>query len=317
MREFRGKSYIALPLDYVVVDIETTGLDSRFCDIIEVAAIKYVNGMETNRFASLIQPPPVWGLDDNQYFVDDFITQLTGITNEMLSTAPVAADVIPQFLQFIGDSPLIGHNVHFDVNFLYDNALPLGLILKNDFINTVRIAKKVLPNLPHHRLSDISAALNLPPYRAHRAVADCETTNACYLAMRSRILETQTEDIFIDSFKKRSKYNPNKVVLKASDIAPTVEDFDDTHPLYGRTVVFTGALSRMPRRAAMQLVANLGGQLGDNVTKRTNYLVVGSEDFVSSVKNGKTNKMQTAEKYRLKGQDIIVLSEDAFFDMIE
>lgn len=318
MREFKGKSIIALPSDYVVIDTETTGLDYAYCSLIEVSALKFAGGECVDRFASLIQPPiryfPHW-IDDTHYeyipgYVDSFITGLTGITNDMLATAPSAQEVIPKFLSFIGDCVLIAHNAHFDINFLYDAAIDIsGNPIRNDFVDTLRIARKVFPELAHHRLSDVAVACHVNAVEAHRSEADCETTAACYEYMRAEILAAKSEEDFINSFD----YNYSKIL---SSVTATVDNFDPNNPLYNKVVVFTGALSSMTRKEAFQLVANLGGIPSDNLNAKTNFLVIGNSEFAQSVKEGKTNKMKKAEKMIQKGLEISIISESAFFDAI-
>lgn len=296
-REHKGKSTICLPLDYSIVDVETTGLDFNYCEIIEVAALKVRNGEVVERFSSLVRP---------EYEVDDFIAELTGITNEMLESAPTFSEISKDFYNFLSDDVLIGYNVNFDVNFLYDAFLKNGLVFSNDFIDLLRIARKTLPDLKHHTLSDMVRHYKILREDEHRALPDCIMTQKCYECLKATILEEYTEETFILRFKKTSQKNV---------IAQTT-DFDETNPIYGKTVVFTGALSCMQRRDAMQIVANLGGINGDNVTKKTNFLVIGSEEFASSVKDGKTTKMKKAEGYILKGCELSIISESAFFDMI-
>ncbi len=313
-REFKGKSIIALPSDYVVIDTETTGFDYAYCNLIEVCAVRYKEGCPTATFTSLIQPPAyeVFDDDDSSYmeYVDNYITNLTGITNDMLATAPLEADVIPSLLDFIGDSILIGHNANFDINFIYDGAERCNRHLTNDFIDTLRLARKVFPELKHHRLCDVAKACNVTPDGEHRAECDCHTTAKCYETIREKVLSESSEEEFKSLFIHRS----SKEALEG--ITATVDSIDDTNPIFNKVVVFTGALSSMERKDAFQLVVNLGGIPKDSITKKTNFLVVGSQDFASSVKNGKTNKMKKAEEYRQSGLEITTISEDAFFDMI-
>lgn len=318
MRDFKGKSIIALPSDYVVIDTETTGLDYDYCNLIEVSALKFKDGKCVDNFTSLIQPPMRYyfhRIDDTHHdyvpgYVDDFIAELTGITNEMLSTAPTAEQVIPKLLSFIDNCVLIGHNANFDINFLYDAAINVcGTPLRNDFIDTLRIARKVFPEMAHHRLSDVTTACHVDIPEAHRAEADCKTTAACYEWMRTKILEESSEAEFAASFK----YDYGKIL---SEIRATAADIDATNPLYGKVVVFTGALSSMTRKEAFQLVVNWGGIPSDNLNAKTNFLVIGNTDFAQSVKEGKTNKMKKAEKMVQKGLEISIISESAFFEMI-
>ncbi len=306
---------IALPSEYIVIDTETTGLDYECCDLIEVAAVRYANGTETGRFSSLVKPVPYETLAENgewvKEYVDEFITKLTGITNEMLEAAPEPDVVIPQFLDFIGDSVLVGHNANFDINFLYDAAEAVGRTLANDFIDNLRISRKVFPSLPHHRLADIAKACAVAQPDAHRAEADCIVTAGCFEYMKAKILEEQTEEDFSKLFDKSRR---RKDAL--ANVAASTDDIDETNPIFGKVVVFTGALSSMSRLSAFQIAADLGATPQDSVTKKTNFLVIGSEEFASCVKNGKTRKMQKAESYLAKGHDITILSEAAFFDLI-
>lgn len=316
-REHKGKSIVSLPNDYIVIDTETTGLDYDLCHLIEVSAIHYVDGKKVDSYSSLIKPPleSIYDGDTGEMveeYVDSYITELTGITNDMLAQAPDPEQVIPGFMRFIGNAVLIGHNVNFDVNFLYDAAEQCGLTLTNNFIDTLRISKKILPDLKRHRLKDVAEELGISHNGAHRAEADCEITAQCYEAMRARILTDSSEEEFEKLFKRDCK---KRAELLAS-ITANVDEIDETNPVFGKVVVFTGALSTMERKDAFQIVANLGGIPKDSVTKKTNYLVIGNSDFVQSVKNGKTTKMRQAEEYRQKGCDIVTLSENTFFDLI-
>lgn len=299
IREHKGKSFIALPLDYTILDIETTGLDFEYCEIIEVGALKVRGGKVVDRFSSLVRP-------QNQ--IDDFITDLTGITNEMLESAPTFSEISKDFYNFVSNDVLVGYNINFDVNFLYDAFQENSLVFSNDFIDAMRIARKTLPSLEHHRLSDISAYFQIANPEEHRALSDCTTTQLCYSELRSIILQKYSEEDFANLFKKTK--------LSSKSIHTENNDFDESHPIYGKTVVFTGALKSMKRQDAMQIVADLGGINADNITKKTNFLVVGSEEFASSVKNGKTTKMKKAEGYILKGCELSIISESTFFDMV-
>lgn len=317
MRDNKGRSLIALPEDYIVIDTETTGLDYEYCNLIEVSAVHYSGGVRQESFSSLIQPAIIHSYDADtdtwkEEYVDAFITDLTGITNEMLAAAPLPEQVIPEFLKFVGDSILIGHNVNFDINFLYDAAEVCGQTLSNDFVDTLRVARKVFPELKHHRLADIAAACGVSSDAAHRAEADCVVTAACYETMRSKILANSTEEDFCQLFNtKSSRYHTS-----LASVTATVDDIDETNPIYGKIVVFTGSLSSMGRKEAFQIVANLGGIPKDSVAKTTNFLVIGDSDFAQSVKNGKTTKMRKAENFQKSGCEICVLSEKAFFDLI-
>lgn len=313
-RTEKGKSLIALPTDYTVIDIETTGLDLFYNSIIEVSAIRVRNSEVQDKFSSLIKPPKRYSFEDGDYYyVDEFITKLTGITNEMLDDAPEVAEVLPEFAKFIGDDILIGHNVNFDINFLYEAmGRVIGQPLKNNFIDTMRLSRKLFPESEHHRACDLAKNCDIPYENAHRALNDSMMTFSCFEKMREIVSSTYESQ---EAFAKLFVHNKGKI--DTASIITEKTDFDEDHPFYHKTVVFTGALDGIPRKEAMQHVVDVGGYVANSVTKATNYLVVGSFDFIKSVKGDKSSKMVKAEKMKLDGLDIEVISENTFLDFLE
>jgi len=327
-RRDKGKSIIEALDEYVVIDIETTGLDSRYDRIIEVAAIKYKDGVEAGRFSELVKPSSYNILfeedlkDETDYlfngkdyiqYVDSFITELTGITNQMLKDARDEEEVLSDFYGFVGsNSILVGYNVNFDVNFLYDELFEIGIQLKNDYVDVMRIARRVKPSLEHHRQRDLAEVYGISNDNAHRAENDCVVCNQIYCRL---IDEINNSGSSFDDFKKTYSKSHSGIDIKSITSSKTA--FDTTHPLYGKSVVFTGTLERMPRKEALQIVADLGGIPTDSVTKNTNYLVLGNNDYCKTIKDGKSSKQKKAEALILKGADLQILSESVFYDMIE
>lgn len=311
----KGKSIIDFPNEYIVIDIETTGLDPSYDEIIEIAALKISNDEIISSFSSLCKPTPYTSSDDGVTtlcYVDEFITKLTGITNEMLSEAPITEIVIKDFIEFIGDSILIGHNVNFDVNFLYDSVKQYyNLDFSNNFIDTMRIARKLLPELKHHRLIDLIKHYGISSTSSHRAMPDVENTYTLFQKLKSGVMDKyETVQEFSALFLKNYK------AIDIKSIKPTTESFDDTHPLYNKMCVFTGTLEKMARKDAMQIVVNLGGMCGNSVTLNTNYLILGNLEYTSNIKGDKSNKLKKAEQLKLKGKDIEIISENVFYDLI-
>lgn len=283
---------------YTVVDIETTGLDSHFDEIIEIAAIQVSNGQEINRFNSLVKP--------NQE-ISTFISELTGITNEMVENSPGIDVVLPQFLSFIGTSVLVAHNANFDVNFIYDFTRLLDLPpLKNDFIDTLRLSRRIFPNWDNHKLQTLVNNLNISDTVEHRALSDCVNTHLCFESMKGYISANNLSlDTLWEHYGTMSKR-----------IHAQTDQFDLDSPVYGRVFAFTGTLEKMPRKDAMQLVVNAGGICGDGVTQKTNFLVLGNNDYCKAIKGGKSSKQKKAEKLQIDGYDITTISENVFYDMI-
>ena len=138
-----GANLYSLPVSYVAVDTETTGLDFDFCDIIEIGAVRVEDGEIADTFDSLV---------NIGYEVASFITELTGITDKMLEEAPSPNDVISKFEAFAGDSVLLAHNASFDMNFLYAAyEKVLGKPMKNDFELPEWSVREAITNAVVHR----------------------------------------------------------------------------------------------------------------------------------------------------------------------
>lgn len=172
IRRFKGKSLLAFPKDYTVIDIETSGISPTDSEIIEISAVRYRNCEKTDEFSTLVKP---------QKRISYFITQLTGITNDMVRYAPDIACATAAFYNFIGNDILMGYNVNFDINFLYDGLMRYHDIpLRNDFVDVLRFARKALPKLSNRRQTTVAAFYGINISGAHRALNDCEICNACY-----------------------------------------------------------------------------------------------------------------------------------------
>lgn len=176
-RTHKGNSLIGSLNDYTVLDIETTSLDSWFNDeILEISAIKVRNKKEVEYFSEIIKI-------NNE--VGYYTTKLTGITKEMVENeGKELIDVLQRFKEFIGDDIIVGHNVNFDINYIYDSMeRNLGAYLSNDFVDTLRLSRRLLPKLEHHKLDNLIDYFNLKRRNEHRALNDCVLTNQVYIKL--------------------------------------------------------------------------------------------------------------------------------------
>lgn len=302
-REGKGKSSSSFPENYVVIDIETTGYSPRYDEIIELCAIKYHHGSEEGKYHTLVKPKRT---------IDEYITELTGISNEMVADAPEIEACIEQFKNFIGDEIIIGYNVNFDINFLYDALYEYhGKFLNNDYVDVLRIARRALPDLDSHRQIDVANHYGISVLTTHRSEADCVVCQECYKALKNEILAKWGS---LSDFTVRHTKHSAKITAK--DISAKVQDFDETHPIYGKVCVFTGTLDQMARKEAMQLVADLGGIPADSVTKKTNYLILGNLDYCKTIRDGKSSKQKKAEKLILAGAELKIIPEQVFYDLL-
>jgi DNA polymerase-3 subunit epsilon len=298
----KGKSLLELPNQFIIVDIETTGFNTIYDDIIEIGCLKVEKSSDFNyevidSFDSLIKTEDI----------PEEIVELTGITEEMLNDAPERKVVLNSFKEFIGDSILVAHNANFDINFLYDNLLiHLKYKLQNNFVDTLRISRRAFPDFKKHKLSFLKEQLNLSPTTSHRALGDCHTTLELFSLCAKRI------DEFDISLKRKSKNT-----RLANSITPTENAvFDEDSPVFEKYFVFTGTLSKMVRKEAMQLVVDLGGNVSDGVNSKTNFLVMGAQDYSRFTDGKESSKTKKARGLIEKGKDLEIISENDFYEMI-
>lgn len=180
----RGKRLSQYVADYVVFDLETTGVRPGFDKIIEISAVKVRGHKPADQYATLVDP---------KMHIPGAATAVNGITDEMVKGAPGIAESVQGFLDFIGDDILVGHNIHtFDLNFICDAAMEaLGVAVGNDYIDTLYLARKCLPQLPHHRLSDVSEYFHISTAGAHRALNDCIMNQGCYEGLGKMLEEAR------------------------------------------------------------------------------------------------------------------------------
>ncbi len=152
---------------YVVFDLETTGFSSVKDKIIEIGAVKVVNGKITDRFSTFVNPKRP---------IPFKITQLTGINDQMVMEALDIEAVLPQFLEFVGDAVLVAHNAGFDVGFIAQNCRYQDIVLDFTSVDTVAMARILLPTLSKFKLNVVANALHITLDNHHRAVDDAEAT---------------------------------------------------------------------------------------------------------------------------------------------
>ena len=160
----------------VSLDLETTGLDQRSDMIIEIGAVKFRGDEEIEQFSALINP----GRD-----IPPFIRDLTGISNEDVSGAPSIEAVLPDLIEFLGDHPMIGHNVAFDAGFLVRNGVPS----RTQTFDTYDLTYALLPGAVEYNLGGLGMAFGLVHDNPHRALSDALVTRDLFLLMLEKLAE--------------------------------------------------------------------------------------------------------------------------------
>lgn len=160
-----------VPNDYVVFDLETTGLNKFEDKIIEIGAIKYINGVETDRFQTYINP---------QKHIPLEVTNINGICDRDVKNAPKAEKALSDFWDFIGNYPLIAYNSDFDMGFIQVNCYnTLGKTVDNDVVDALPLAQQYLYQLPNKKLETVKQHFGLN-VGSHNAIDDCIVTNHLY-----------------------------------------------------------------------------------------------------------------------------------------
>jgi ATP-dependent DNA helicase DinG len=158
----------------IALDIETTGLDPTRDAVIEVGLVRFQGARIEDTWQSLINPgrplPP-------------FIVQLTGIDDAMVANAPRITSILNELQEKVGDLPVLGHNVGFDISFLQQQ----GLFHKNQLIDTYDLASVLLPDAGRYRLDALASALGVVPQQRHRALEDASTTHQVYLRLCNKV----------------------------------------------------------------------------------------------------------------------------------
>ncbi len=157
---------------YVVFDLETTGFSPIKDKIIEIGAVKVENGVITERYSTFVNPGVPIPFE---------ITQLTSITDQMVMDAPGIETVLPEFLAFAKDSVLVAHNASFDVGFIEQNCRYQDIAADFTSVDTVALARILLPTLSKFKLNIVAKALNISQEHHHRAVDDARVTAEIYV----------------------------------------------------------------------------------------------------------------------------------------
>ena len=203
--------------EFIVIDIETTGLSKASDCIIEVAAIRYADGQEQDKFVSLIKPG---------FTIPSEATAVNGITESMVRNAPEIEQVLPDFLDYLGENLLVGHNVNFDIGFIEVWARRLGYNPVWNYIDTISVAKKAIPGLVDYKQKTVLDAINYKQATYHRAEEDCRgCAQIMILALDSLAGQTVKSHV---SDKKQVAH----VIPKVSDCSITsVFDYTGMPPI--------------------------------------------------------------------------------------
>lgn len=188
LSDSKGKLLNKYVKDYVLFDLETTGISCNVDQVVEISAIKVINEEVVEEFSTLVNP----GMH-----IPFMASDVNGITDDMVADAPDFRMALVDFIEFIGDLPLVGHNINsFDMKFIYrDCEKYYGKTIDNDYIDTLKYAKKCLPGQRGYKLVDLASHYDISTKGAHRALNDCRMNQKVFhLLSKEKLVDEAMED---------------------------------------------------------------------------------------------------------------------------
>ena len=246
--------------DYVCFDLETTGF-GRTAEIIEIGAIKVRDGATVDRFSELVKPT-------NR--ISGVVTALTGISQDDVENARNISEVLPDFLEFIGNDILLGHNIaSFDIPIVRRNvAVVMRAMFEPNYIDTMYLAKMV-PGVPDRKLQTMLDYYGITNARAHRAFEDCEATSKLFNALVADGIAPEVRRSYSYTNIEAAQPVPVK-----EDISVTMET-EELSSVTGLRIALTGNFECCSRTEAETALAQMGAKITNSISSKTNYLIVG------------------------------------------
>ena len=276
--QFNGSLLMECPDDYIVIDIETTGLNPVTDYITEISALKYRKNCKVDEFVSLVKP---------DCSIPSFITRLTGIDDTTVATAPKIEAVITAFKKFIGEDILIGYNIGFDLGFLAEKLLASSLeTFDNDYVDVMKLSQEKLPFLGRAKQTVVAKYFSIPTCGAHRADVDCEICNGCYQKLKQ---------LYIPGYELPEQ---QKIFTLA----------DVNKPFLGKQIAFLGILKGYYIKNLEQLLEELGATILDKVSATADMVIVGTGD----AKICDSEELAQAVALKSEGAQLALLKDDVF-----
>lgn len=279
---------------FVALDIETTGLSPYRDAIVEIAAVRFVNGEETDKFVTLVNP---------QRPIPFAAYNIHKISNAMVKNAPLMHEVIGPLLDFLGDDIVVGHNVTFDLGFIEHAARQYGYDPNIEYIDTRSVARQAWRGLPNYKLQTVLSAIGYKPHVQHRAEDDCRGCAEIIL----KALRGEPATYIPISAPEREPYF---MYVSARKVAARTVVCEANPAFKGRHFTFTGQFENITREYAYERVFAGGGFVNDSVTLKTDYLV--NADGRESTKT-----RRAMELIKIRGKNIQIITAEEFLAMLE
>lgn len=310
-------------MDFTAIDFETANSSRGSACAVGLCTVR--DGQIIRCDQRLIRPDP-------PYF-SPFNISIHGITERDVADAPSFAELWPEMLASIC-GPLVAHNASFDISVIRRSLDDADIQYPDVAYYCTRvIAKLTWPGMPTYGLDHMAQHLGIS-FQHHNAAEDARACasvalEACRVRSVASLYDLEQPFVFSAGRLYPGGYAPchgrgkdpsvrerSSQKTRAADISATVGDFDSEHPFFGKSFVFTGAMTALLRKDAMQAVVDHGGSCRDAVRHDTDYLVLGQAGYIGYRSGHKSSKMKKAEDMLTKGLLIEILSEADFFSML-
>lgn len=312
-------------MQFVAIDFETA--NSMRSSVCALGAVVVNHGQIVEKRAWLVRPEPLW--------FDPFNVMIHGITEDDVRDKPTFDQLWRTELRpyFQMEVPLMAHNASFDMSVLRHVLDQYEIGYPNLYYYCTRvIAKKAWPGLYSYALDVVADHLGVD-FLHHDPTEDAEASakialmaselhGAGTLPHLSYLLSFRTGELFDGGYTacgeavyRNGHWDPTSRV-KLNTLTPQTSDIDCDHPLFGKRVVFTGALDSMSRLEAAQRVVNCGGECANTMSRWVSYLVLGQQDYSKLKGESKSSKMRKAEELIAQGADLEVVSESDFLEIL-
>lgn len=278
--------------DYIVLDLETTGLSKTQDRIVEIGLIRVSGGEIVDEYSTLVNP---------EMHIPAEASRINGIYDSDVSSAPRYSDVAEKLAGMLIGQTILGYNIAFDLAFiknLFEECYISGDI---KYFDVLYYAKRILPELRNHKLGTVSEYLNVLTKPEHRALDDAKATYFVFIECERRF-----------ELKRKAEAEARKI--EREQIKKERAEKYKSSPLFDIAFVFTGVFSK-DREEIEQLATSVGGFVREKVTSKTDYLVVGDikdlPDWAIARKFGK------AEQLRTEGKKVKNISEAEYLKLIE
>ena len=291
----KGQEWPDFISDYTMLDIETTGLNPYRDHVTELGAVKVRANKVVDEFSQLVVYP-------RSNHVPSFITKLNGITEDLLlEKGKPVKEAMTAFRTFIGDDIVIGYNVNFDLNFLYDLARKFHLPeLSNNYVDVLRLARVYYPQ-QHNRLLDCIQRAGIAQVEQHHGLADSLDTKKVYDDFRQH---------FTPELLQEAQGKLKNIDLLQDELE--VWELGFRNPVNNKKIAFAPEVEINGTEAA-QMVNNMNGVAQAGVKADTDYLIMSDNGFFSK-SNPETLK---AKEFNHAGSKIKRLSESYFLNMLD